>query len=1007
MHLATFTRGNVRCVIRSTLLASVMVCLSFQPAVTASLADAYAALRYRSIGPAISGGRVTATAGSDRDPQVYYAGGADGGVFKSTNGGASWFPVFDKQPVAAIGSIALDTHNSNIVWVGTGEANPRNEAAAGDGIWYSRDGARSWRHAGLDDAGAISSISLDPRDSNTVVVGALGQEFRDSTSRGIYRTTDGGAHWSRTLYLGPSTGVSDIVRIPDRPATMFAGLWEFRREPWIMTSGGPSGGVYRSDDGGVSWRKVSGIGLPGGLTGRIGLSASGNYVYARIQSKEGFIWRSTDRGDHWRRMPASRFVGARGFYFSRVFADPSNPRHLLNLEGMASVSTNGATTFSQTIMSTGYDFHYAWWSKDGRRIVVASDEGLIISHDGGEHWVQPYDLPFSQIYHVGLDRVLPYYHVCIGLQDNDSWCAPQSVPNTVGVLNRDWWTVAYGDGMWSVFDPLDQNLLWSSDTNSSSGQIYLTDFRTTQQSLVSPIARLTFGVAASAQTYRFNWDSPVAFTTSAAPLTLVGGNVVFGSSDRGRTWKIISPDLTRNDRGKQRASGGPIQHDMSDAEVYDTIMYIATTTLDSGLIWAGTDDGLIQLTRDGGTHWTNVTPKTMPLWSRVMAIEAGHYGAGTAYVAADGHMSGDDQPHLFLTDDFGATWRSIASDMPSNLFIRSIREDAKNPQLLYAGTQRGVWVSFDRGTHWNNLRLNMPATAIYDLEIQPDQNDLVVGTHGRGVWILDDLSPLQQATSARSRQVALLAPRPAYRMFATASINTSIYNPETQIPENLFLGHNAPEGAIINYYLRSKARTTPGIDIEDSNGHIVCHLKGKTVTNKAGMNRVVWNLKEDGPIPWRAAIALGLEPHSGAEVLPGTFAVVLNVDGHSERAELSVKQDPRDPSTAAQYQQRHDILATLTAELSGVNTMLNAIDTQQPVPAALTALKAQLTSQPRFDDDEISRPPGLRERLLDMLGQFSTSFQAPTASQLEEAATLKQQYDALAAEYRVRIGHMK
>ena len=1000
MPRTIFTHVKIPSIICRAALIWVMLSSSLQPASPASLGDAYAALHYRTIGPAISGGRVTATAGSDRDPQLYYAGGADGGVFKSTNGGASWFPVFDKQPVAAIGSIALDTHNPNIVWVGTGEANPRNTVAPGDGIWYSRDGAQSWHHAGLDDAGAISSISIDPRDSNTIVVGALGQVFRDNTSRGIFRTTDGGTHWSRTLYVGPSTGVSDIVRLPDRPATMFAGLWEFRRRPWIMTSGGPSGGVYRSDDGGVSWHKLSGSGLPAGLTGRIGISASANYLYARIQSKEGAIWRSMDRGDHWQRMPDSKFVGGRSFYFSRVFANPANPRRVLNLEGRASVSSDGAATFSQTIMSTGYDFHYAWWSKDGRRILVGSDEGLIFSHDGGEHWVQPYDLPFSQIYHVGLDHVMPYYHVCIGLQDNDSWCAPQSVPNTIGVLNRDWMTVAPGDGMWSVFDPLDQNLLWSSETSTSSGQVYLTDFRATQQISVSPVARYTFGVPASEQSYRFNWDTPVAFTTTAAPLTLVGGNVVFASSDRGQTWRTISPDLTRNDKTKQQASGGPIQHDMSDAEVYDTIMYIATTNLDSGLIWVGTDDGLVQLTRDSGAHWTNVTPKEMPPWSRVMGMEAGHYAAGTVYVAADDHMSGDDQAHLFLTDDFGVTWHSIAGDLPRNLFVRCIREDVKNPQLLYAGTQRGVWVSFDRGVHWNDLRLNMPPTAIYDLEIQPDQNDLVVGTHGRGVWILDDLSPLQQLTSVRGRMAALLAPRPAYRMFATSPINTSLYSAETQIPENLFSGQNAPAGAIINYYLATKARTAPTIDIEDENGRVVRHLTGAAVTNTAGMNRAVWDLKEDGPVLWNASITKDLEPQSGAEVLPGTFTVALNVDGSATRSRLSVKQDPRDPSSMEQYRQRHDFIASLISELSGVGTMLNAIDARQRVGMAPATIKAELTSEPHFVGDEITKPGGLRERLLDLLGQVSTSFQAPTAPQLEEAATLRHLYENVSAEYR-------
>ena len=958
----------------------------------------YGALKYRAIGPAIAGGRVTAAAGSDRDAQLYYVGGADGGVFKSTNAGASWHPVFDAEPVAAIGAIAVDGRDPNIVWVGTGEANPRNDASAGGGLWWSGDGARSWKRVGLEDAGSISSISIDPRASGTVVVGALGQEFRDNATRGIYRTIDNGAHWQRTLFIGPSTGVSDIVRSPARPSTLFAGLWDFRRRPWTMISGGASGGIYRSDDGGAAWRKLVGHGLPSGVNGRIGLAASGNYLYARIQSKQGFIWRSTDGGTQWQRMPASPFVGARGFYFSRVFADPNDPQRLLNLEGVASMSTNGARSFKQTVLSAGYDFHFAWWSHDGKRIILATDEGVIISHDGGANWVQPYDLPFAQVYHVGLDGVVPYYHVCIGLQDVDSWCAPQSVPNGIGVLNRDWSTIAPGDGMWSIFDPLDQNLLWSSETNTSSGQIFVTNFRTGQQTFVSPSARLTFGVPANAQRYRFNWDAPIAFTSTGT--ALVGGNVLFASGDRGQTWKVISPDLTRDDKAKQGPSGGPVQLDMSDAEAYDTIMYIATTPRDPDVIWVGTDDGLVQLTRDGGAHWHDVTPKGIPAWARVMGMDVSAASAGTVYVAADGHMLGDDRPYLFVSDDFGATWRSISGGLPADLFVRSIRQDPKNPQVLYAGTRRGVWVSFDGGLRWNDLRLNMPASAVYDLEIQPDQNDLVVGTHGRGVWILDDLSPLQHLSDVRQAPLSLFPSRAAYRMFAASPVNTSLYNPQTPVADNIFVGENAPSGAIIDYYLKKPAHQAPSIQIADASGRVVRHLSGSHVTNRAGINRVVWNLAEDGPVLWKSSINKSIEPHDGAEALPGAYVVTLRADGQDVHAALIVKQDPRDPSSFAQYQQRHDILAQLTSELSGVDSMLNAIDAQHPLPASFAALKRQLTNAPAFDEDNISRLPGLRERLLDLLSQFSTSFQAPTASQLEEAAALKLQYDELSGAFK-------
>ena len=980
-----------------------LLLLSSQPASAQPLSSLYGNLRYRAIGPAIAGGRVTSVAGADRDSQLYYAGGADGGVFKSQDGGVTWFPVFDRQPVAAIGAIAIDQRNPNVVWVGTGEANPRNDAAGGDGMWYSSDGAKTWRHVGLDEAGAISIISIDPRVPTTVVAGVLGREFADSAARGIYLTTDNGQHWSRRLYLGPSTGVSDIVRLPNKPSTLFAGIWQFRRMPWTMTSGGPAGGIFRSDDGGKSWKHVSATRLPTGITGRIGLAASGNMLYARIQSKEGFVWRSADQGASWKRMPPSMYIGGRGFYFSRIFADPSNEHRIINLEGVASISSDGAKSFTQTSLHAGYDFHIAWWSQDGKRIILGSDEGLIVSHDGAEHWFQPYDLPFAQAYHVGFDHVAPYYHICIGLQDDDSWCAPQSVPNQIGVLNRDWVTVAPGDGMWSVFDPVDQNLLWSTETGTSSGQLFLTDFRTGQQAAISPIPRYTFGEAANTYDYRFNWDAPIAFTTGTRPTALLGGNVVFASADRGQTWQVISPDLTRNDRTKQRVSGGPVQLDMSDAEAYDTIMYLATTPLDSAVIWAGTDDGLVQLSRDSGATWHNVTPPGLPAWTRVMGMDVGHCNAGTAYAIADGHMSGDERPYIFASDDFGGHWRSIAGDLPGNLFVRSIREDPRNSDVLYAGTQRGVWISLDRGIHWNDLRLNMPSSAVYDLEIQPDQNDLIVGTHGRGVWILDDLTPLQQLAGARGRPHVLFPPRSAYRMFATPPINNSIYAAGGPVAENLFVGENAPNGAIINYFLEQLS-SSPSIDIVDATGRVVRHLKGKAVTGNAGINRVSWNLTEDGPVPWNASINKDIEPTGGAEVLPGTYTVVVHASGRDERAALVVKQDPRDTSSIAIYQQRHDALAQLTSELSDVDVMLNAIDGMKPVPAAFASVKANLTNAPAFDEDNISRPAGLRERLLDMLSQLSSSYQAPTNSQVAEIQKLRQDYMEIAARYHELAG---
>ncbi len=740
----------MNCTLRARLFFTLLALgLSGRAASADPIADDFAGLKYRSIGPAISGGRTTAVAGSDVDPAVYYAGGADGGVFRSSDGGMSWKPVFDRASTAAIGAIAVAPKDANDVWVGTGESNPRNDVQEGAGVWHSRDGGKSWMQLGLDDAGSISSIALDPRDPKTVVVGVLGHVFRDGSVRGVYVTHDAGAHWTRTLFVGPSSGVSQVVRVPDRPNTLFAGIWEFRRRPWMMTSGGVLGGLYRSDDGGATWRKLIGHGFPTGPTGRIGIAAaSSGRIYAIVQSREGDLFRSDDGGSTWTRAPHSPYIGARPFYFSNIYVDPADRERLIAVALILSMSKNGATSFDRIATNGGWDYHASWWSADGRRLIVGSDEGVVISADGGKHWWQPYDLPFSQPYHVAFDDAVPTYDVCVGLQDNNSWCAPNSAPNTVGVLNRDWYTVGPGDGMHAIFDPQDHDLIWQTSTNTGTGQIYLYDARTTQTLDVSPVAADNNDRPADLA-HRFNWDTPIAFTQDGT--ALVGGEVVFASADKGRTWTVMSPDLTRNDRSHQQISGGPISVDVSGAETSDTLLSIAPSRLDAGVIWTGSDDGLVHVTRDGGKTWSDATPPGAPHFGRAYTVEPSGVSAGSAYVAFDAHMVGDDRPYLFATADYGKTWSSLGDGFPRSDFVRVVREDPKNANILYAGTKNGVEVSFDRGRRWHDLRLNMPATAIYDLQIQPDANDLIVASHGRGVFILDRCKRLRRSRRRRRR----------------------------------------------------------------------------------------------------------------------------------------------------------------------------------------------------------------------------------------------------------------
>ncbi|MEO6834872.1 MAG: hypothetical protein ABI231_03080 [Candidatus Tumulicola sp.] len=718
-----------------------------------------------------------------------------------------------------------------------------------------------------------------------------------------------------------------------------------------------------------------------------------------MQSKHGDLWRSDDGGVSWKLMPHSQYVGARPFYFSRIFVDPADRDRMIDVGLILSRSGDGGRTFHPIATNAGWDYHFVWWSKDGRRVAVGTDEGAILSGDGAAHFWQPYDLPFAQPYHVGFGRTTPAYQVCIGLQDNNSWCGPSNSYNGSGALNRDWYQVGPGDGMWALVDPTDPNLVWSTSTNSDTGQVYLWDRRTQQAYEVSPSARNNSQAPASLP-YRFNWDTPIAFTNGPQPHVLVGGNVVFESADRGQHWRVISPDLTRNEKSHQQASGGPIDLDISGAETSDTILDIEMSKLANGLMWVGTDDGLVQLTRDDGAHWNDVTPPGVLPWGRVSTVEPGHYSAATAYVAIDRHMLGDAHPYVYATDDYAATWRSIAANLPPGRFVRSIREDIENPNLLYAGTQRGVWVSLDRGGHWQSLRLNMPASAIYDIEIQPLNDDLLIASHGRGVWILDDLRPLQQLTRAQASGTTFFAPQDAYRMWQAAPVNTF---ENGTLPENEFVGDNPDYAALLSYYLPKPAIHRPTLEIVNSQGRVVRHLDGKDVPNVAGINRTSWDLAEDGPTQWLGTFRENRGFEEGPEAIPGTYAIRLYVDGRTVPQTLSVVADPRDAVPMEQYVRRHDFLAEIDAEFGSVDKMLNDIDarlkhadTRQAT--ALRALQRKLTYAPRNVED-LGGHPGLRDRLFDLRTRIGNSFQGPTAAAISEAADLKALCAALSAQY--------
>lgn len=945
-------------------------------------------IAWRNIGPAVAGGRVAGVAGTDADPYLYYFGGADGGVWKTLNGGLTWKNVWPQDAVGAVGAIAIDPHDRSTVWVGTGEPNLRNDVSYGDGIWITHDGGTHWKNIGLRDTWAIAQIVIDPRDSRRAWVAAVGNPYRDSTARGVYQTTDGGNSWHRTLYLGPSSGASDIAVDARNPNVLYAGVWQFRRVPWSFSSGGPLDGLFKSTDGGATWRQLHGAGLPGGEMGRIGLAVSGRRVYAVIQSKEGVMWRSDDAGAHWRLMTRDTVVNQRPFYMSRLAVDPNNANHVFFSSEDLMETRDGGKTYDDVQGAVHQDHHGLWISRDGRRIIEANDGGAPISIDGGKTWDWRFNVVLAQIYRVGYDDENPY-HVCGGIQDNDSYCGPVDSLSTFGIENSDWRAVGNdGDGSWVWPQPGDPQSIWNVGVNELNGQLGIFNLHSRQNYDISPDVTDTNGRALAGLTYRSNWEAPIAFSPNGVT-GYFGANVLFTTSDRGRSWLVSSPDLTRNDPSKQRVAGGPINTDVSGAEFYDTIFDVAPSRIDSGRIWVGTDDGLVQLTTDGGGHWRNVTPSGVGEWGRIDTVEASYADGARAYVAIDRHVMGDPRPYIFVTDDSGQTWRSIVTGLPGDQYVHVVREDPQSPDVLYAGLEQGVWVSLDRGAHWQSLRLNMPSVAIHDMRIQPQRHDLMVATHGRGFWILDDTTALASLRAALDGGVPKLFTIPtAYTWYRWWTSYYGTHPDECCLNAGAFAGTNPAEGAAISYYLPRPASVR--VEVRDRAGSLV---RCFTASGRAGLNRATWDLTETPPVPWLRARDWN-SGGSGATVIPETYAVRLQAGATALEAPVVVEADPRARWQESDYIQRYRFVTKLNDELSQIDTALNRLDNLPPMLRGEAApVYAQFTSGVVNSEDDLLKPDRLRERLTILQGTIALSQGPPLAAPQREAAAIATQFD--------------
>lgn len=947
-------------------LASLTLAQDSKEPVKSPIEGAFSRLEWRSIGPANMGGRVADVEGVPGNPNVVYVASASGGLWKTTNGGVTWKPIFERQGTISIGDIALAPSNPEVVWVGTGESNVRNSVSFGDGVYKSTDGGKNWQHVGLKDTERISAIAINPQNPDIVYIGALGHAFGPNDERGVFMTTDGGKTWTKTLYIDNQHGVSDLEIDPTNPNILYAGMWSFERKPWTHRSGSEKGGLYKSIDAGRTWNKLTN-GLPK-LVGRIGVRvapSNPNVVYLIVEAKEGTLYRSDDRGDSFRMVSKNEQIVSRGFYYTRVRVDPTNENHIFAVASTLFASVDGGKTFRSITGRTHIDYHALWLDpKNPRRMWHGQDGGIAVSYDGGESWEAVYNIPLGQFYQIHADNRLPFYYVMGGLQDNGSWTGPSRTREPAGVMNDDWRMVSFGDGFYVVNNPDNPEEYLSE---SQGGDIVWTDFRTREQQSINPWGHGSGGGPAAGQKFRFNWNAPIVFSPHEKTTVYFAGNVVFKSPDFGKTWEQISPDLTTNDPEKLKDAGGPVAIENSTAEYHSTIISIAESPVQKGQIWVGTDDGNLQLTTDGGKNWTNLIRNVSGLAanSPVSHVEPSRVNASRAYVAFDRHMLDDFRPYIFKTADGGKTWTNISGNLPAKAYVQVVREDPKNNNLLYAGTELGLFASYNGGRDWLALNLkNLPNVAVHDILVHPRENDLILATHGRSIWIFDDATVIQQFTpQILDSNAYLFSVRPALRF----SSRFSRYG----IGDKVFTGPNPPGGALITYYLKEKLdeKATFKIQIFDRDGKLVEDLERPS--REKGLNRIAWNLRLGGPEvrrpPTEEEIAFGGAPR-GPQVLPGIYTVKLTNGDKVLEERVEVKLDPGVNTPVADLQETLDMQIRLRDMQSVMNSSLRFLDSLEAQLKQAQSTMKTLSKEPDKDlmkavEDYIKVLGALEDRL--------------------------------------------
>ena len=798
----------------------------------------YRGLVWREVGP-FRGGRVTAVAGSSAQPLVYYMGGTGGGVWKTADGGLTWQPVSDKFLTAgSVGALAVAPSDPNVVYAGTGESPIRGNLSPGDGLYKSTDAGKTWKRIGLADAGQIAHVLVHPQNPDLAYVAVLGHAFGPNATRGVFRTKDGGRTWDKVLYRNDSTGAIDLALDPVNPRILYAGLWQAVRRPWELVSGGAGSGVFKSTDGGDSWTEITrNKGLPKGIIGKMGLAVSPldhERVWALVEADSGGLFRSDDGGVSWTRTSEDHEIRQRAWYFTHVFADPGNSDGVYVLNTALLKSIDGGKTFT-TLRGPHGDHHALWIDpRDPARMINGNDGGATISTNGGATWTTEGNQPTAQFYHVIATTHFPYM-LCGAQQDNSTVCIAARTDG-IGIGEKDWYDVGGGESGWIAARQDDPDIVFAG---SYGGLITRYDHRTGQERAINAWPDNPMGWGAANLKYRFQWTFPIVVAPLNPNDLFIAAQVLFRSSNEGQSWQAISPDLTRNDKSKQGPSGGPITKDNTSIEYYNTIFTVAPSSRDSSVIWAGTDDGLVQVTRDGGKSWQNVTPKELPEWGLVSTVEPSPQDAATAYVAATRYKLDDFRPYVYKTSDYGRSWKKIVTGIPETHFVRVVREDPARRGLLFAGTEFGMYVSFDDGASWQTLQLNLPVAPIHDLTLK--DHDLAAATHGRAFWMLDDITPLEQLSDEIAHADRhLFTPRDAVRFRGPSFV------PARSLTG---LGTNPPNGATVYFYVKQKPEEEATLDFLDARDSLVRRFSSRpkepadSLKAEAGLNRFVWDLR--------------------------------------------------------------------------------------------------------------------------------------------------------------------